>query len=229
MINALLSGTTEQILEKVYHYLKEGFTVFKLKVGRNTIEEDIRLVNKIGSQIEGKSLLRLDANLAWSLEDALHFLQNINRKNIEYIEEPLKKYDGLQILFDKTNIPIALDENILRIPAHSFIPPSWLKAIVIKPTAIGGLEKSIQLIRFAEENGIKPVVSDTFQSGVGLSLLIAISTAINKKDIAMGFDTYSWLKEDILIQRLNFNANIIDIKNFLDIISNLDYSKLKKI
>jgi o-succinylbenzoate synthase len=228
-INALLSGTTEQILEKIYHYIKDGFTVFKLKVGRNTIEEDIKLVNIISSQIEDYSLLRLDANQAWSFKEALYFLQNINHKNIEYLEEPLIKYDELQLLFDKTNIPIALDENILQIFAPTFDHLSWLKAIIIKPTVIGRIEKTIQLIKYAEENRIKPVISDTFQSGVGISFLFAVSTTIKKKNIAMGFDTYSWLKDDILNQRLNFDGSIIKTKNIQEIINRLDYSKLRKI
>ncbi|MCK5033825.1 MAG: o-succinylbenzoate synthase, partial [Calditrichia bacterium] len=173
LINALLSGKQDQILEKVHHYLNEGFSVFKLKVGRNSIEEDIKLVNTLNSFLESKSLLRLDANQAWSLKEALHFFQNINHKNIEYIEEPLKDYDQLEILFNKTNMPIALDENILKISASSFVPPSWIKAIIIKPTVIGSIEKSIQLIRFAENNGMLPVISDTFQSGVGLTMLIS--------------------------------------------------------
>ncbi len=90
------------------------------------------------------------------------------------------------------------------------------------------MEKSIQLIRFAEENGIMPVISDTFQSGVGLNMLISISNAIADKTIAMGFDTYSWLKQDVLNERLQFEMNSILIQNLPSITKNINYTNLTK-
>jgi o-succinylbenzoate synthase len=227
-INALLSGTLQQIIEKTNQYLAEGFTTFKLKVGRTSVDEDIMMVNTINSIIDGKAKLRLDANQAWTLDESLHFFQNIDFVNLEHIEEPLKNFDELPELLKIKNIPIALDENILEIIDYQLLSPSQIKAIVIKPTVIGGVEKSIRLIKHVEGNGIKPVISDTFQSGVGLSTLIAIAHYI-KSDTAMGFDTYSWLKEDILKERLEFQKNKIFIQNLPNIVNNIDYSILTKI
>jgi len=180
-INALLSGSSKQIIEKTGQYLSDGFTVFKLKVGRNKIEEDVELVNEIDNLIKGKAKLRLDANQAWSLEDSIQFFQNIKIDNLEYIEEPIKNLKKLPQLLNVLNIPIALDENVLNISKISKNHLSQIRAIVIKPTVIGGIEKSLKLIRFAEDNGIAPVISDTFQSGVGLSILISIASKIVDK------------------------------------------------
>ena len=227
-INALLTGTPKLITKKINQYLAEGFTVFKIKVGRNAIDDDIKLVNAINKIIDGNAVLRLDANQTWTLDEALHFFQSIDMNNIEYIEEPLKNFEELPDLLKKKNIPIALDENILKFFNNQQLSPSQIKTFVIKPTVIGGVEKSIHLIKFAEENGINPVISDTFQSGIGLSTLIAIAQTI-KNETAMGFDTYSWIEQDLLQNRFQIKQGRI----FYDKISNfdsiIDYSKLQKL
>ena len=219
----------DQIKDKTNQYLKDGFTVFKLKVGRNRIEEDIELVNTVISLIDGKASLRLDANQAWDINEALRFFQNIDVNKVEYIEEPLKNSIELQDLLAKLNIPIALDENILEFFENQKISPSKIKAIIIKPTMIGGVEKSIQLVRFAEENGILPVISDTFQSGVGLSMLISISSSIADKSIAMGFDTYTWIKQDLLQNKINISQGRVLCNEITKFDKNIFYSKLQKL
>jgi len=227
-INALLSGSHNQIIEKVKKYLLEGYRVFKLKVGRNKIEGDIEIVNQISNLINGKAKLRLDANLSWTLKKALQFIKNVDSTNLEYIEEPLTKIEELKELLNKTEIPIALDENVLSIYNMPNKHLSHIKAIIIKPTVIGGIEKSLKLIQFAEENNIAPVISDTFQSGIGLSTLFAIASTI-KNRIAMGFDTYSWLENDILNAKLQFSKNIFSLKNMPNVKKNLNYSNLTQI
>jgi O-succinylbenzoate synthase len=229
LVNALLTGKPEQILKKTNHYLKEGFVVFKLKVGRNTIDNDISFTNKICSLLNSKAKLRLDVNQAWSLSEALQFFQNIDVNKIEFIEEPLTNFNELQALFNKTNIPIALDENISKISIGDDISLSFVKAAVIKPTVIGSINKSIKLIRYAENNDIIPVISDTFQSGVGLSMLITIAATIKNKNIAMGFDTYSWLKEDILINNYQINQGKLYFENINKPTITLNYPLMQKL
>lgn len=221
-INALLTGTIDQIIKKTQQRLKEGFTTLKLKVGRKKIEEDIELFSQVNNKISGKAKIRLDANQAWMLDEAILFFQNADLTNLEYIEEPLKNFEEIYLLVSKTNIPIALDENIPKIDLNRK-PPHWLKAIVIKPTVIGGIQKSILFIRYAQKHGIKPVISDTFQSGVGLATLLAFANKITK-NLAMGFDTYSMLKDDVLKNRFDIVSGKILYKN-----PELNYSKLEKL
>jgi len=227
-INALLSGSHDQILKKTKQYLKDGFTVFKLKVGRKKIEDEIDLVNRINDIIVGKAQLRLDANQAWNLKDTLHFFQNIDKTNLEYIEEPLKNFGELPSLLSHSSIPIAFDENVLNIYKMPELYLSKIKAIIIKPTVIGGIQKSLKLIRFADQNGITSVISDTFQTGIGLSTLIAIGHLIHS-EIPMGFDTYSWLKQDIWQNDFKINQGKLFYNKTKISDNNLNLSMLQKI
>ena len=84
-LNALLSGTPEQVLARAHALPAEQFTVAKLKVGARPLAEDIDLVHEVRRAIGPEIALRLDANRAWLLLDALHFAHSVRECDIEYI------------------------------------------------------------------------------------------------------------------------------------------------
>ena len=87
---------------------------------------------------------------------------------------------------------------------------------------------SLRYINRAKELGLKVVISDTFHSGIGLSFLIRLASIITEPT-PMGFDTYSWLKDDILVDRLPVKNGCFDLKTVMNICSKIDLTKLEKV
>ncbi len=225
-VNALVAGDRDIVLDTVSQKLSENFKCIKLKVGRDTIEKDVDIVQVVAKLIKNKATFRLDANRAWDLPTAINFLTVVKNCTIEFIEEPLQNPAQLPDLFKKTNIPFALDESLTDQSLDITKSQSWIKALVIKPSVIGSVSRTFQLIKFARKTGLSAVISDTFQSGIGLSFLAWIASFV-EKDTPMGFDTYQSLADDILIDRLNVVQGNYFLKDVLQKSMNIDFSKLK--
>lgn len=88
------TGSTSSDLEdEVRHYLDEGMGGMKLKVGKNSVDEDIeraRLVRKVAGD---DFHLCVDANQSWAVEDALAFARGAVDLNLAWIEEPCRWYE----------------------------------------------------------------------------------------------------------------------------------------
>ena len=67
--------------------------------------------------------------------------------------------------------------------------PDYVKAIIIKPDFIGGFFKTACLINFAKKNGIKPVLSNSFNSSLLVSFIALFAEMMDIGDVAMGLDT----------------------------------------
>ena len=97
--------------------------------------------------------------------------------------------------FVATGLPYALDETLATLETLEMFPN--VAALVAKPTILGGVGRIRQL---ASHN--KPIVfSACFESGIGIARIAQLAAEYAPKRVA-GLDTYSYLSEDVLIDRL---------------------------
>jgi O-succinylbenzoate synthase len=184
-LNGLLTGTEDEIVNQASQLTRSGYRAVKVKVGGKLLEEDIRLTLKVREVIGNETLLRLDANRAWSLEDA--------------------------VSFGKGGIPVALDESLLEHPFERLAKIQGIKAIVLKPTLLGGFRASSRLAHKARQFGLQPVVSSSFETGVGIAGLARLAAAVSM-DIPVGLDTYRWLATDIVLPMIETQKGYIDLE-----------------
>ena len=201
-INALLTGDDDTVLNRVVALRNQGYTSFKLKVGQQAIDHDIRLVHRLREAIGDHCALRLDANRAWGIDDAVSFLEQVTLCGIEYVEEPVNSLELLQELLNNESlaVPIALDETLAEFNTLSQLEgslPEWSRAaaLIMKPSVLG-LSRSWQFARIAEERTIPVVYSSSFESPVGVSFLAQMAAATNLSDIAAGLGTLDWFPSE---------------------------------
>jgi O-succinylbenzoate synthase len=210
-LNGLLTGTEDEIVKQASQLTRSGYRAVKVKVGGKLLEEDIRLTSKVREVIGEETVLRLDANRAWSLEEAVSFGKSVNGSNIDYIEEPLADPDHMATFIAQGGIPVALDETLLEHPFERLDKFQGIKAIVLKPTLLGGLHASSRLAHKARQFGLQPVVSSSFETGVGIAGLARLAAAISS-DIPVGLDTYRWLATDVVLPRIETQNGFIDLE-----------------
>lgn len=143
--------------------------VAKLKIGREAPDREGEKVAEFLANYP-QVRLRLDANSAWSLSQAVEFAEKIAkplRSQIEFIEEPCHLASISADFASQTNIAIAWDET-LREQDFSFDVPN-LAAIVIKPTLMGSREKCLGLIQQAEQRGLRSIISSSLESSLALT------------------------------------------------------------
>ena len=155
--------------------VQEGFQTLKIKVGAGAILDDARRVRAIRRAVGDTIRLRLDANQAWSNDDARTALDAFQTERIEFIEEPLRAPtpDNLLALKNYSAIPIAADESartehdIQRIIEHACVD-----AIVLKPTLCGGPLTTQMLAQKCHAAKLLSVVTTSFDGPIGTQMTI---------------------------------------------------------
>ncbi|STM38035.1 O-succinylbenzoate synthase [Escherichia coli] len=87
----------------------------------------------------------------------------------------------------KTGIAIAWDES-LREPDFAFVAEEGVRAVVIKPTLTGSLEKVREQVQAAHALGLTAVISSSIESSLGLTQLARIAAWLTP-DTIPGLDT----------------------------------------
>lgn len=203
-INGLVSGKWQDVKQQVAILKKQGIQTVKLKVGRNTLHEDLQNIEYLRQQ--GQWKIRLDANRSWSVAQAQDFLQRVEQYAIEYIEEPVPTQ-----LQSQLKSSIAWDESVYEQQLPPQQPP-YPQAVVLKPALIGGIAKTFAWISWAQRHGIPCVMSSCFETSIGLFMLANIAATL--PPIAHGLDTYKWLKKDIAKPRFNVTNHQLDLSKF---------------
>lgn len=211
-VNALLSGSPEEIKAQLPSRVAEGYKAIKLKVGRGKTEEEAGLVRKVCAALPASVSLRLDANRAWQLKEALRFGKAIRDCRIEYLEEPLRHPSQLERFHAETGLPLALDETLGEIPPEDFRPLAGVAALILKPAVLGGLVKTMQWARLAAIHQLKAVISSAFSSGVGLAAEAALAACVNEEDFPAGLDTCRWLAKDLLAETFPLQNGRIEVE-----------------
>lgn len=170
--------------------LAQGCRCFKLKVSGDPLKM-AAWVREQSQQLAGRAPLRLDANRAWTEAEARTFLQGIADVDYEYLEEPVRTRTELRNLLPDARL--ALDETLREISPLELFDWSGIRAVILKPTLLGGLAISDAFARAAAEIGAVPVVSSSFESGVGLAALARFAASLSANPEPAGLDTGRWL------------------------------------
>jgi muconate cycloisomerase len=103
----LVSGEPAAVADDAERWAARGFTTFKLKVGAG---DDVAQVRAVRERLGADARIRIDANGAWSVDEALGVLRMIEPLGIELVEQPVASAAEMTELTAALPIPIAADE-----------------------------------------------------------------------------------------------------------------------
>src|SRR5215218_9203667 len=192
--NALISGSFDEILEEARRIRSAGYGAVKIKVGARSVEEDVELVRALNEELGDAVSLRLDANRAWSLEEAAQ----------------LPSFARTQ------GVPVALDESLAGMEPEALQDHGYARDVVHKPTLLGGISRTLRFASRASYLGFKPVMSSAYETGVGTAALVALAAGIGDEEIPAGLDTYRQLGGDVLRPSLDLPAARVDVRVLMD-------------
>lgn len=178
-INGLIwMGSFDQMYDRINDKLNAGFRCLKLKIGGIDFEKEIKLIQYIRSKFPPEILeLRLDANGAFSPDDALMKLNLLSKYTIHSIEQPIKpgQWNSLAKLCRDTPIPIALDEELIGIndfnQKESLLNEIDPQYIILKPALCGGFSGADEWIALAHKSNIGWWATSALESNIGLNAI----------------------------------------------------------
>jgi len=195
-INGLVwMGTKAEMKARIREKLDQGYHCIKLKIGAINFDDEIELLQSIREEYLADEIeLRVDANGAFSPEDALEKLKRLSEFDLHSIEQPIrqKQWEEMAALCEKSPLDIALDEELIGITSvaemERMLKTIRPQAIVIKPGLVGGLQMTAEWIKAAGKMGAYWWITSALESNIGLNA-IAQFTATYSSNLPQGLGT----------------------------------------
>ena len=171
--------------------VERGFDSLKIKVGKD-IGLDIERVKAIHAAVEGRALLRLDANQGWTAKQAVYAMHALEDAGVllELLEQPVKAADieGLKYVTERVHTPVMADESVFG-PSQVFdlIQRRAADIINIKLMKTGGISNAVRVADIAALYGVQCMIGCMLESAISVAaavhLAVAKADAITKVDL----------------------------------------------
>ncbi|WP_318344813.1 o-succinylbenzoate synthase [Flagellimonas baculiformis] len=203
-INGLIwMGNEAYMLQQLEQKLKEGFLCIKMKIGAIEFEKELSILRSIRNNFSPDEIeLRVDANGAFSVEEAMEKLERLSAFSIHSIEQPIRQgqWDAMAELCEDTPLPIALDEELIGIfsvtQKQKLLQTIQPQYMILKPSLVGGFAGSQQWIELAEKQQIGWWITSALESNIGLNA-IAQWTFTQNNNMPQGLGTGSLYTNNI--------------------------------
>jgi len=168
--------TIERMVEKM---AEKPWPIYKIKLGT---DNDIEIVRALRAKTG--ATFRIDANAAWTAEEALAKIPQLKDLGVEFIEQPLAKddWEGMKTLFAASPLPLIADESCV---GESDIGKCHLHfhGINIKLTKCSGITPARRMITKARELNMKVMIGCMNESSVGSAAIAQLLPLIDHADM----------------------------------------------
>ena len=203
-INGLIwMGDEGFMREQVAEKLEAGFDTIKMKIGAIDFETELKVLKSIRSFYDSDNItLRVDANGAFTPQEAEDKLKALAEYDLHSIEQPIKQgnLEAMSSLCKTTPVPIALDEELIgvfdSVDKKNLLKRIMPQYIILKPALVGGFIGAQQWMSFADELSIPYWITSALESNIGLNA-ISQWTASLKLSGAQGLGTGSLFTNNI--------------------------------
>jgi o-succinylbenzoate synthase len=204
-INGLVwMGREDFMRTQIKEKIEAGFDCIKLKIGAIDFQTELDILKSIRKEFSVSDIeLRVDANGAFSPENALEKLKRLSEYQLHSIEQPIKpkQFEAMAGLCERTPLPIALDEELIGVFADEekrkllqTIKPQY---IILKPSLVGGFSGSQDWIDLVDDLNIKWWITSALESNVGLNAIAQWTYMLNNS-MPQGLGTGSLFTNNFL-------------------------------
>lgn len=196
-VNGLVwMGDKATMRSRIKEKLDAGFRVIKLKIGGINFNDEVDLLSEIRHSFSSDSLeIRLDANGAFTPDNALKRLDTLAKFGIHSIEQPVMagQTELMAAICRTSPIPIALDEELIGVrsdtEAEKLLSDIRPQYIILKPSLCGGFRAAAHYIHAAESMGIGWWATSALESNIGLAAIATWLTDNYKITMPQGLGT----------------------------------------
>lgn len=186
-----LPKSLEDLLAQTEGFMERGLPGVKVKIGRPDPREDEERVGAVRKLIGDDVDLMVDANMAWTADEALERGRRLEQFDLYWYEEPTIPEDvsGHARLVRELDVPIAIGES-LHSP-HEFrryVDEKAVEVLQIDPITNGGITSSLEALKMADEAGLK--TSSHYTDELSAHLLCASREPVYLEKHAFALDTY---------------------------------------
>ncbi len=214
--NATVGGSTlDSAVTAARAAVDAGFRTVKLKVGvAGSPQAEAERVAVVRDAIGPETGLRLDANGAWTEDEAIETIRRLEAYRPQYIEQPVPAGDlaALARVRHAVMMPVAADEAVTGLEAvKALIGAFAADVLIVKPMAVGGLEPARTIVELGTLAGLRVVVTTTIDTGVGVAAALHLAATLPRPIPACGLATGPLLAADLLTEPLPVRAGAMSL------------------
>ena len=149
-----------------------GFACVKVKVG---VGDDAGRVAAVRAAAGPQMELRLDANGAWTRDEAVHAIEALAPAGLELVEEPVHGLAALREVRERVAVRIAMDESAAEPGA---LASGAADAVCLKLSRAGGISGLLAAATLVRASGAEPYVASTFDGPLGIAAAVHVAAAL---------------------------------------------------
>ena len=173
--------TIDKMVADSISAVERGFDSLKIKVGKDA-GVDVERVKAIYHAVEGRALLRLDANQGWTAKQAVHALSLLEDAGIrlELVEQPVKAHDldGMKYVTERIQTPVMADESVFG-PTEvvELIRMRAADIINIKLMKTAGLSNAIRIADICAMYQVECMIGCMLESSISVAAAVHLAAA----------------------------------------------------
>ena len=157
------------------------FAILKVKLGTDRDEE---ILSTIRDAAAPETVIRVDANAAWSAREAVERVAMLADYGVEFVEQPLHPADrdGYRFLHGRSALPIVADESCVD---SADVPRlvGLVDGINIKLSKCGGPREALRMIHTARSCGLTVMMGCMLESTLGIAPAAHLASLLDYADL----------------------------------------------
>ena len=158
---------------------EKPWPIYKIKVG---FEGDVEMVAALRKHTD--SIFRVDANEAWTVDEALQKIPLLKELGVEMVEQPLAKddWEGMKTLYENAVLPLFADEACVK-EEDVLMCHNHFHGVNIKLTKCSGITPAKRMIDKARQLGLQVMIGCMNESSVGTAAIAQLAPLIDHVDM----------------------------------------------
>ncbi|PWR01243.1 muconate cycloisomerase [Meridianimarinicoccus roseus] len=227
----LASGNSETDIAEALEMIEmRRHNIFKLKIGKRSVAEDVAHVARIKQAVGAAASVRVDVNTAWSLQDARWGLRGLQDAGCELVEQPLpaRYRRAMAELTAGYEIAVMADE-ALNGPEDALEVAKARAADVfaVKVAQSGGLKKAAEVIAIGQAAGFSLYGGTMLETGLGTAAALQLFATVERLDWGTEFFGPLLLTDEILAEPIAYRDFCVEIPKGPGIGATLDPDKIR--
>jgi L-alanine-DL-glutamate epimerase-like enolase superfamily enzyme len=173
VVNATLSALDRAgAAEQATHAVELGFECLKVKVG---VGDDAGRVAAVRAAAGPHAALRVDANGAWSVEQAVRAIESLSPAGLELVEEPVHGLAGVREVRERVATRVSIDETAAE---HGALTAGVTDAVCLKVSRCGGISGLLAAATLVRASGAEVYLASTLDGPLGVAAGVHAAAAL---------------------------------------------------
>jgi L-Ala-D/L-Glu epimerase len=172
-VNATIGATDRAgAAEAAARAAELGFECVKVKVG---IGDDAARIAAVRRAVGDQVAIRIDANGAWTVEEAVAHIDVLARAGLELVEEPVSGITALREVRERVPVRVAMDETVAE---HGAIASGAADAVCLKISRAGGISALLAQAALVRATGAEVYLASTIDGPLGIAAAAHCAAAL---------------------------------------------------